>query len=67
MVKLRRMLGIRSPSGEYEAAGRELLARQAAGLNDPRPLTADEMGEMLAYAEGVTRRAFPELHEDEDE
>ena len=62
----RRLLGIRSPSKMHEAAGRELIARAAAGLNDPRPLTAEETAGMLAYAEGVTRRAFPALEEDDE-
>ena len=60
-----RLLGIRSPSRDCEAAGRELIARAAAGLDDPRPLTAAEAAEMLAYSEGVAKRAFWALYDDE--
>jgi hypothetical protein len=63
---LGKLFGLRSPSRMYEAAGREWIVRLAAGLNDPRPRAPAEMDELMAYSEGVARRSFGALYDDED-
>lgn len=55
-----------SISEQYRAAGAGIAAAFVAGLNDPRPLTAQEMADLAAHAGGVARRSFPALYEDDE-
>ena len=56
-----------SPSRETEAFGREVTNSIVKGLNDPRPLEPGELAGLLAHAEGIAKRSFSTLYEDEDE
>ncbi|MFF2094848.1 hypothetical protein [Streptomyces sp. NPDC058202] len=65
---IRRMLGI-GPTVLHRDAlfevGHAMAAGFAEGLRDPRPLTAEEMAELMAYTGSVARRSFSTLY-DED-
>ncbi|MCI3277511.1 hypothetical protein [Streptomyces cylindrosporus] len=63
---VRRLLGRPSISERYESFGRALAESMAAGLRDPRPLTAEEWAELDAYTGAVARRSFSALYDDED-
>lgn len=64
---IRRLLAMGpGPSEAGLAAGRVFLDLFVAGLQDPRPLTADEMDHLMAYTGGVARRSFSALYDDED-
>lgn len=56
-----------SPSRDAEALGRSLAEALARGMNDPRPLTADEMDRLMEHSGRVAHRVFGALYEDEDE
>ena len=63
----RRLLGVGpSPSEVTLAAGREFLGLVVQGLQDPRPLTAEEWAHLDAYTSAVARRSFSMLYDDED-
>ena len=70
---IRRALGIRSPSAEYAAAGQRLVEEMAAGFAEGEQRARDGLPlkplspEAAAWAEGVARRSFWALYEDEDE
>lgn len=49
-----------------EHIGRAMVDGWAEGVRNPRPLTAEEMDHVLAYAGAMARRAFPALYDDED-
>ncbi|MEU8906983.1 hypothetical protein [Streptomyces mirabilis] len=66
---IRRLLGIR-PS-PFDRASVAILSTAVVdgfseGLRDPRPLSPEEMGRLMAYCEGVARRSFSTLYDDED-
>lgn len=63
---IRRLLRRPTTSERYEALGRAMADSFAAGLRDPRPLTAEEMDHLTAYTGGVARRSFSALYDDED-
>ncbi|MEV5953739.1 hypothetical protein AB0M11_08170 [Streptomyces sp. NPDC051987] len=63
---IRRLLGRPTISEQYASLGRAMADSFAAGLRDPRPLTAEEMAELDAYTGAVARRSFPMLYDDED-
>ncbi|WDO09944.1 hypothetical protein ME763_32155 [Streptomyces murinus] len=64
---IRRMLGMGpSPSEAAHTAGGAFLDLFVQGLQDPRPLTAEEMEHLMSYAGGVARRSFSALYDDED-
>ena len=62
---IRRLLGRPTISERYESIGRAMADSFAAGLRDPRPLTAEEMEHLMTYTGGVARRSFPALYDDE--
>ena len=68
MHRLMRRLLRRGPSisEQYERLGQSLSAAIVEGLNDPRPLTAEELAHLDAYTGGVARRSFSALYDDED-
>lgn len=55
---VRRLLGIRSPS--LEITGVDIARGFADGLANPRPLTADEMTDMLDKARRLRDLHFPD-------
>lgn len=63
---IRRLLKRPSTAERYESLGRAMTDSFVAGLQDPRPLTAEEMAELMAYTGGVARRSFSTLYDDED-
>lgn len=61
------MLGMGpSPSEAALADGRVFEDLVVQGLQDPRPLTAEEWAELDAYTGAVARRSFWALYDDED-
>lgn len=63
----RRLLGLGpSPSEAALAGGQKLVDLVVRGLQDPRPLTAEELDNLMAYTGRVARRSFSALYEDED-
>ncbi|WDO05540.1 hypothetical protein ME763_07665 [Streptomyces murinus] len=63
---IRRLLGMGpSPSEVALAGGRVLMDQFVQGLQDPRPLTAEEMAGLMDYTGGVARRSFSALYDDE--
>lgn len=63
---IRRLLGMGpSPSEAALAGGRAFVDLFVQGLQDPRPLTAEEMDHLMAYTGGVARRSFSALYDDE--
>ncbi|MHC3474683.1 hypothetical protein ACYF6T_39150 [Streptomyces sp. 7R007] len=63
---IRRLLGRPTTSERYASFGRALADSFAAGLRNPRPLTAEEWAELDAHTGMVARRSFPALYDDED-
>lgn len=67
---IRRFLGIKSPADEYGAALAHLMhctaEGWAEGLRNPGPPDPERLAEAMAYAEGVARRSFWALYDDED-
>ncbi|MFE2469726.1 hypothetical protein [Streptomyces mirabilis] len=68
---IRRLLGMGPTVAELHRAaltelGQAMAAGFAEGLRDPRPLTAEEMAELMAYTGGVAHRSFSALYSDED-
>ncbi|MGW1498935.1 hypothetical protein ACWCQW_10245 [Streptomyces mirabilis] len=66
---IRRLLGVRP--NPFDRASMAVLSKAVVdgfteGLRDPRPLTATEMAHLMAYCEGVARRSFSTLYDDED-
>lgn len=61
----RRLLGRSSVSADWLAGGALLTEALIQGLKDPRPLTEEELAEMMAHSEGVARRSFSTLYDDE--
>lgn len=64
---IRRLLKKPTTAERYESLGRAMADSFATGLRDPRPLTAEEMDHLMAYAGGVARRSFSALYGDEDD
>ncbi|MFD7881106.1 hypothetical protein ACFV3N_01570 [Streptomyces bauhiniae] len=69
-TSIRRLLRLGPSVAEQDRAaleglGQSLVQSVAAGLRDPRPLTATEVAEVTAYAGCVTRRSFFALYDDE--
>ena len=63
----RRLLGLGpSPSEVTLADGQEFIGLVVQGLQDPRPLTAEELANLYAYTGAVARRSFSMLYDDED-
>lgn len=63
---MRRRFGKPSISEQTESLGRAIADSLATGLRNPRPLTAEEMAEVAAYASDVAHHSFPALYDDED-
>ncbi|MFI6560413.1 hypothetical protein [Streptomyces sp. NPDC050534] len=63
---IRRLLGRPTTSERYASLGRAMADSFAAGLRDPRPLTAEEWANLDAYTGAVARRSFSALYDDED-
>jgi hypothetical protein len=66
---IRRLLRVKSPAEEYGTA-MAYLTRCAAegwaeGLRSPGPPDPEKLAQAMAYAEGVARRSFPALYDDE--
>ncbi|MGW3152760.1 hypothetical protein [Streptomyces sp. NPDC001089] len=67
---IRRLLGMGPTVAELHRAalmelGQYMLAGYAEGLRNPRPLTAEEMAELMAYTGAVAHRSFSALYDDE--
>jgi hypothetical protein len=54
-----------SRSRRLEALGRAIAEGFRAGLEDSRPLTADQLDRLMEHAGRVAQRTFGDLDEDE--
>jgi hypothetical protein len=64
---IRRLLGMGpGPAEATRAAGQVFVDLLVQGLQDPRPLTPEEMDHLMTYSGGVARRSFSTLYDDED-
>ncbi|MCX3059559.1 hypothetical protein [Streptomyces beihaiensis] len=66
---IRRLLGVKSPAEEYDAAMAHLTRcvaeGWAEGIRNPGSPDPEKLAQAMAYAEGVARRSFPALYDDE--
>lgn len=61
-----RLRGKPSTSAQTMSLGASLADSFAKGLQNPEPLTPEELANVAAYAEHVAKRTFWTLYDDED-